>query len=68
MLINGTELKTEINPHTYGYQIFYKEAKNTHQKDTAFSTSCAGKTGHFYVEHSKQIHICHAVQNSSPRG
>ena len=40
----------EINPHTYGYLIFDKEARIYNGQKTAFSISGAGKIGQLHVK------------------
>ena len=43
----------EINPHIYGYLIFYKEAKIVQWERRASSANGAGLTGCLQVEHCK---------------
>jgi len=56
----------EMNTHTYGHLIFFKEAKTIQWKKLAFSTNRAGSTGGQHFEECKLIHSYCLVQTSSP--
>ena len=66
-LINGMALKT-INPHTYGYVVFDKEAKSTCWKKKPSSTNGNGQTGRIHWGECKFILTYHPPQNSTPNG